>query len=121
LRISGAALGAKGEGLAFDLRRGGGSKRRLKNTTLHRGSLVAKQREVDIDAVSKLRADYAGRIDWYPKNNPRGATAPAVYQTVVSELDARLARLTGQGWGPANHEEVSRVSRLRPGIAREPS
>jgi hypothetical protein len=51
-----------------------------------------------MDAVSelrKLRADYAGRINWYPKDNPRGATARAVYQTVVNELDARLARLTG--------------------------
>ncbi len=51
-----------------------------------------------MDAVSELielRADYAGRIDWDPKDNPRGATARAVYQTVVSELDARLARLTG--------------------------
>ena len=51
-----------------------------------------------MDAVSelrKMRTDYAGRIDWYPKDNPRGATARAVYQTVVSELDERLARLTG--------------------------
>ena len=42
-----------------------------------------------------LRADYAGQIDWYPKDNPRGATARAVYQTVVSELDAPLAQLAG--------------------------
>jgi hypothetical protein len=48
-----------------------------------------------VSELRELRADYAGRIDWYPKDNPRGATARAVYQTVVSELDARLARLTG--------------------------
>jgi hypothetical protein len=28
----------------------------------------------------------------YPKGNPRGATVQAAYQTVMSELDARLAR-----------------------------
>jgi hypothetical protein len=48
-----------------------------------------------VSELRELRADYAGRIDWYPKDNPRGATTRAVYRTVVSELDARLARLTG--------------------------
>ena len=76
----------------------GGPKRRLENTTLRRTLLGGEATEVEMDTVSELRelrADYASRIDWYPKDNPRGATARAVYQTVVSELDARLARLTG--------------------------
>ena len=41
-------------------------------------SLPTKRRDVEKDAVSelrKLRADHAGRIDRYPKDNPRGATA----------------------------------------------
>ena len=37
-----------------------------------------------MDTVSELRADYAGRIDRYPKDNPQGATARALHQTVVT-------------------------------------
>ncbi len=48
-----------------------------------------------ITALPDLRADYAGRIDWYPRDDPRGATARAVYQIVVSELDAHLLTSVG--------------------------
>ena len=79
------------------MHRGGGPKRRLENTALRRTLLGGEATAVGMDTVSELRelrADHAGRTDWYPKDNPRGATARAVYQTVVSELDARLARRT---------------------------
>ncbi len=48
-----------------------------------------------VSELRKLRADYASRTDWYPKDNPGGATAWAVYQTGVNKLDARLAGFTG--------------------------
>jgi hypothetical protein len=32
-----------------------------------------------VPELSELRADYTGRLDRYPKDNPRGATARAVY------------------------------------------
>jgi hypothetical protein len=78
-------------------RQADGSERRLEITTLRRTLLGGEATEVGMDTLSELRelrTDYASRIDCYPKDNPRGATARAVYQIVINELDARLARLT---------------------------
>jgi hypothetical protein len=49
-----------------------------------------------MDAVNELRqlqAEYAGRVNWYPKDNARGATARAIYSAVVRELDTRIEAL----------------------------
>lgn len=60
-------------------------------------SLATTRREVGTDTLSELRADYAGRIDWHPKDNPRGANARRVRWLLAAVRRGGCRQL---GWTP---------------------